>query len=138
MATWILQEYHFQLKQWFPKLPLKIQHLDVFNFYILGCTLPYYMKKASESNPIEKMKYALTSVISSAYYMNLFLKPVNRFWDIVKSSYRRNSRRIICWWDQNLLWTNFPSSSNQLLFSCWPKLNIQILWILCIWSQCWA
>ncbi len=37
------------------------------------------MKKACETtNPIERMKYALTSIISSSYYMNLFLKPVNK------------------------------------------------------------
>ena len=35
------------------------------------------MKKAcQEENPVEKMKYVVTSIISSAYYMNMFLKPV--------------------------------------------------------------
>jgi hypothetical protein len=36
------------------------------------------MAKACEANsPVEKMKYAVTAIISSAYYMNLFLKPVS-------------------------------------------------------------
>lgn len=45
----------------------------------LGCsTMPYFLRKAAESpDPLEKMKYAICSLISSAYYMNLFLKPLN-------------------------------------------------------------
>lgn len=36
------------------------------------------MAKACETNsPVEKMKYVITSIISSSYYMNLFLKPLN-------------------------------------------------------------
>ena len=40
--------------------------------------MPYFMKKACESNePLEKMKCVVTAVISANYYMNLFMKPVN-------------------------------------------------------------
>lgn len=39
--------------------------------------MPYFMKKACESeSPLEKMKYVMTAIVSSTYYMNLFLKPV--------------------------------------------------------------
>ena len=39
--------------------------------------LPYFMAKAcKEMDPVEKMKFVVTSIISSAYYMNMFLKPV--------------------------------------------------------------
>ena len=42
-----------------------------------GCMMPYFMKRACESKePLEKMKYVVTSVISANYYMNLFMKPV--------------------------------------------------------------
>jgi hypothetical protein len=44
----------------------------------IGCMMPYFMKRACESNePLEKMKYVITTVISAFYYMNLFLKPVS-------------------------------------------------------------
>ena len=38
------------------------------------------MERACKSeSPVEKMKYVVTSIISSAYYMNMFLKPVMVF-----------------------------------------------------------
>ena len=71
-----LTRISFPIKAMVPKTALENSTLGCIHLNIIGCTLPYFMKKASESNPIEKMKYALTAVISSAYYMNLFLKPV--------------------------------------------------------------
>ena len=39
--------------------------------------MPYFMNKAcGTDDPLEKMKYVITSIISSNYYMNLFMKPV--------------------------------------------------------------
>jgi len=58
------------------------------------------------------MKYALTAIISSAYYMNLFLKPVFVYNYIVKSSNRLNITSKLCRWYSNLLWTNFSPSTN--------------------------
>lgn len=98
-----------------------------------GCTLPYFMKKAYEDkNPIERMKYTVTSIISSAYYMNLFLKPVLISANIVEPSNRRDSTRILCRWNINLLRTNFPSPSDQLFFSVWTREYLSLLWVLCI------
>ena len=39
--------------------------------------MPYFMNKAcGTDDPLEKMKYVITSIVSSNYYMNLFMKPV--------------------------------------------------------------
>lgn len=39
--------------------------------------MPYFLKRACETeDPVEKMKFVITSIISSNYYMNLFMKPV--------------------------------------------------------------
>lgn len=42
------------------------------------CTMPYFMKRAAESkDPVERMKYVMSTVFSGFYYLNLFLKPLN-------------------------------------------------------------
>lgn len=66
-----LTRVSFPIKVMVPKTALE-------NSTVSGCTLPYFMNKACEQqDPVEKMKYVLTSIISSAYYLNMFLKPVS-------------------------------------------------------------
>lgn len=39
--------------------------------------MPYFMKRAAESkDPVERLKYVMSTVFSGFYYLNLFLKPV--------------------------------------------------------------
>lgn len=65
-----LTRVSFPIKAMVPKTALE-------NSTVGGCMLPYFMAKAcKEIDPVEKMKFLVTSIISSAYYMNMFLKPV--------------------------------------------------------------
>lgn len=42
------------------------------------CLFPFYMNRATmETNPLERFKIVITTTISSFYYTNTFLKPLN-------------------------------------------------------------
>lgn len=57
--------------------------------------MPYFMKKACESeSPLEKMKYVMTAIVSSTYYMNLFLKPVINLWCSSTQSLAKPSKEL--------------------------------------------
>ena len=72
-----LTRISFPIKAMVPKTALENSTLACIKLFYEGCTMPYYMNKACETNdPLEKMKFVVTSVVSSAYYMNLFMKPV--------------------------------------------------------------
>lgn len=59
--------------------------------------MPYFMKKASiTEDPLEKMKYVVTSIISSAYYMNLFMKPLNPVLGETLEGYYADGTQIYC------------------------------------------
>lgn len=78
-----LTRVSFPIKAMVPKTALE-------NSTVSGCMLPYFMGKASSTkDPVERMKYVLTSITSSAYYMNMFLKPVIPF---LLSSIRSSGR----------------------------------------------
>lgn len=77
MEILILPESLSPSKLWFQKLNYRIRQWHVFLFLNEGCTMPYFMKRAAESkDPVERMKYVMSTVFSGFYYLNLFLKPV--------------------------------------------------------------
>ena len=53
--------------------------------------MPYFMNRAVKAeDPVERMKYFLSAIISAFYHMNLFLKPVIKNLNAVESSHRRD------------------------------------------------
>lgn len=77
MEILILPESLSLSRLWFRKLNYKTRQWHVFLFINKGCTMPYFMKRAAESkDPVERLKYVMSTVFSGFYYLNLFLKPV--------------------------------------------------------------
>ena len=66
-----LTKVSFPIKAMVPKTALE-------NCTFGCCMFPIFVMKAAQTeNPIDRMKYFVASTISSFYYMNLFLKPLN-------------------------------------------------------------
>lgn len=53
--------------------------------------MPYFMKRAAESkDPVERIKYVMSTVFSGFYYLNLFLKPVT--YSLILSSIQSSAK----------------------------------------------
>ena len=61
---------------WFT--PVKYTNLTKFiDFFYLACVFPYYMNLAAMTeDKIERLKFVITSTLSSFFWTATFLKPV--------------------------------------------------------------
>lgn len=132
-----LTRISFPIKAMVPKTELENSTMACIFYLNPGCTMPYFMKRAAESkDPVERMKYVMSTVFSGFYYLNLFLKPVFFTFIQAEPSHRWDPPRVLPRRYQNILWTDFPPSPNQLLLSRWTERIFQILRILRLLCTC--
>ncbi|EGR28111.1 oxysterol binding, putative [Ichthyophthirius multifiliis] len=61
------------------------------------CLFPFYLNKAAiESDPLERFKYVIVTTISSFYYTNTFLKPLNPVLGETLQAEFRDGTQVYC------------------------------------------
>ena len=83
-----------------------------------------------QTNPLNRFKFTCTALLSSPYYLDMFLKPVIYINMTVEPNPRINFTGWTERWNKSLLWTNFTSPSSELFLDLWSQWWISIFWIL--------